>query len=251
MIHFRRFQIKTLIPLFIGVLVFGAGIFFSDELFAFSSTIASPVFGMREEVFVSGVRSSSMEKETQALKGTLSLDLQIARLKIDMLRAQNSALLDVLRRNDQDRALVIARIFSRPPATLYDVFVVDVGGREGVKSGDPVYVRGNIAVGEVLKSSWSSSQVSLFSSSGEKTDVLVGPDAVQAVLVGVGGGNFKINFPRGVPIENGSKVFLLKQPETLVGTVEYALKEKNETFQTLYVTSPVDVFSLRYLQIGV
>ena len=67
--------------------------------------------------------------------------------------------------------------------------------------GEQVFAGSSLPIGTVSDVYSNSSRVTLYSSSGQKVNVLVGKNNIKAEALGQGGGNFVIKIPRGTPIQ--------------------------------------------------
>jgi len=107
------------------------------------------------------------------------------------------------------------RVISRPPQTLYDSLLIDVGTIQEVSLGDLVVFE-NVALGRVVAVTAQSSTVQLFSSPGSSQDVLIGNPVAVSTAHGLGGGAFELSVPQSVSVEPGDVV-------RLPGTESYVL----------------------------
>jgi hypothetical protein len=111
------------------------------------------------------------------------------------LKKENLELKKILNRKESDN-LILSYILKKPPFTAYDSYIIDVGSKDGISIGDKVYASGNILIGTVAEVNRNSSKVNLYSSYGNKFDILIGNNDIEAVAVGNGGGSFTAIIPK-------------------------------------------------------
>lgn len=170
---------------------------------------------------------------------------------IESLKADNEQLKGLLGRKFDETPSVIASVISRPPQTPYDSIIVDAGINQSVRVGDVVYGGVDYAIGKVSAVYARSSLVTLFSSSGQKADVVVGTtsSSSMAVVEGRGGGNFYIKLPKNVEALVGAPILWPDSGVILLGSVEKVDSDSGGTYSYLYFKSPVNMQILRYVEI--
>jgi cell shape-determining protein MreC len=144
---------------------------------------------------------------------------------------------------------IFARVVLRPNVAVYDTFLLDVGTDMGIKKGAKVFSGETAVVGTVEEVYPHSSKARLFSTAGQVTNVLMGPDNIPLELRGMGGGAFIVDVPSGVDIQEGDTALLAEKPDSIVA---YAMvKEKTDTgsFQKFHLESVVGIFNLKYVKI--
>lgn len=164
------------------------------------------------------------------------------------LRAENDYLKSVLQRHP-DRSFILARVLASPGATPYDTLLIDIGSDAGLFSGVRVFADGDFVLGEVTQVFRQSAIVTLYSSSGNELSVQFGATATPATAYGVGGGNFRIILPKGVPVEVGDTIEIPELAPTFAGVVEAIEKPENSSLQDIFFRWPFNISSLRYVYI--
>lgn len=144
---------------------------------------------------------------------------------------------------------VTAAVLSRPPYSPYDTLVIDAGVQDGVAEGDIVTSVGGSVIGDVSNVFRDFSRVSLFSSPGTKTAVLIGGKGVQVNATGAGGGEFQILLPREVSVSAGDAVVLPGQTPQVLGVVQSVQYQETDFMQLVSFQSPVNIFELRYVTV--
>lgn len=177
--------------------------------------------------------------------------LKLASIETEVLRQENKDFRRLLNR-DTKRELIVAAILTRPNRTLYDTFIVDVGRRDGVIKGERVFGVGNVAIGSVESVYARTSLISLYSTPGRSTKVLlgsVGNELVSAKAVGRGGGDFEIRIPRGIKILKGDAIFSPELDSGIFGTIGEITALPTDSFQTILFSSPINIQSIRMVTI--
>ena len=169
-------------------------------------------------------RNSILEEELERVK---SLQLQN-----QALREENSALRE-LWGNRKFESLVLASVLRRPPTTLYDTLLVDIGGNANVKEGNRVVVNGSIIIGTVSRVDRKVALITLFSTPGVLTEVFIGTSTASVTARGEGAGNFTIEVPRELGISVGETVSLLGSTAFPFGKVEFVVSTPTHPFEII------------------
>ncbi len=191
----------------------------------------------------------SLVHENNRLKGEvreLEADLFMAGTRLADLTE-----LDALVPDAAAEDYLIGRVTARPRSLPYDVLLLSVTDDSRISVGSPVTWRGGILLGEIVQLSGHSAKVKLYSSPGVKRRVLIGDDKITGVLTGQGGGNFTVELPRGLEIPVGARVFLAAQPEWILGVVGEVERKAENPFQTIYIQTPINIYTLEWVQINV
>ncbi len=252
MMHSNQLHKKVLIPFVIFLLLVFSLFFFKKQTFSLAATIASPVWNLVNRGVIERFSQSFSSKEklvmaNQKLQNEVT-QLQVFKIDRDRLQSENTRLQNVLNRKG-NRNLILAGILSKPPLSAYDTFVVDAGTSEGVKNGAKVFMYGNIAIGQVIEVAAHKSKLRLYSSPENNIDVFLGAGQIPIKVTGMGGGNFKAEVPRGVNVPVDTKVYFPGSNNDMLGVVGHIEQKQNDTFQEIYIKSPVDIWSLQYVEI--
>ena len=132
-------------------------------------------------------------------------------------------------------------VLARPPRTPYDTLVIE--GR--VPIGAIVGMVGGPLLGTVTDAFARESKVKLFSSSGEKTEAVLERADTPVELLGLGGGNFKIEVPREIAVEIGDRVISSGRSQNLLAVVGGVEVSPTDTFKKILAKSPINIFSIR------
>lgn len=167
---------------------------------------------------------------------------------IYQLKNENIELKSILNRKISDN-IVLAYILKKPPFTAYDSYIIDIGSDEGVEKGDKVYVYGDIVVGEIDEVFENVSKVRLYSTFGEKYDVLIGKDNIQATAIGRGGGTFEIIIPRDIKVVEGDTIVIPDISSTIFGIVGDVITEPARAFSTIIFSQPINIYEQKWVQV--
>jgi cell shape-determining protein MreC len=156
---------------------------------------------------------------------------------------------EILGRKNEKTNLILTSILSKPNKSLYDTLIVDVGSKNGVSFGQRVFALGNVPIGSISEVYPNYSKVILYSSPGEKTEVVIsGRDAFMQV-VGRGGGNFEMLLPRDLILEKGAEAVLPGITPFTLGIVQAILSDPRDAFQKALLVSPVNIFELKFVEV--
>jgi len=149
---------------------------------------------------------------------------------------------------------VLASVLLRPPGTPYDTLVIDAGKKEGVKMGALVSAGGSAYIGTISEVFESTSRVLLFSSPGSTYSALAvlssqPGKSIPISLVGQGGGSMSAEVPAATPVSVGDTIIVPGVATAFAGTVTHVERSEGESFETLYAHLPVDLFSIRFVEV--
>ena len=91
----------------------------------------------------------------------------------NILLNENLKLKEILGRKTEKTNMILASILAKPNQSPYDTLIIDVGTKNGIEKGQKVFALGDIPIGRVSLVYSNSAKVILFSSSGEKTEVII------------------------------------------------------------------------------
>jgi cell shape-determining protein MreC len=189
---------------------------------------------------------NSIEIENQKLKNQLT-EVQVAIDRDKLLIQENSDLKELLGRHDKNPS-ILATVLAKPPMSLYDTVVVDVGTSDNVAVGDKVFAFGFVPIGTVSTTFPHTSTISLFSSSGQKVEVSISKN-VQTSAEAQGGGNFLIKLPKGTAVAQGDPISAPGIGTQIFGHVDNIETNENDPFIYVRFVLPVNMSELHFLQI--
>ena len=144
---------------------------------------------------------------------------------------------------------IFGAVIARPNITAYDTFLINVGENDGIKKGDKILANENMILGTVDEAYFGSSKAILFSTTGEISNALLGPDNIPIQLKGMGGGSFTAELPREMDVQEGDNAVLPGTPEYIVAQVVAKESKSADSFQTVYLRGPVNIFDAKYVQV--
>lgn len=197
-----------------------------------------------------GVLNSKQEllKENSLLKDELNQNNQELVL-YDLLKKENDDLKNILNRNKLNQKLILSTVLLKPYLSPYDTLIIDVGSEDNVKVGDKVLADGNTYIGYIKEVYDNTSKVVLYSSDGEKVNVLIGDSSIEKEAVGIGGGNFKVEVPREIGVSEGDSITIPSISTNIFGVVEKIEYKESDAFQTILFKNPVNISELKYVEI--
>ena len=143
--------------------------------------------------------------------------------------------------------MVTAAVLTHPPQTPYDSIIIDAGSNESIGLDSEVLLPDGSAFGVVSQVFAKQSRVKLYSTAGEETNAVLERGNVPVVLVGSGGGNFKIILPRDVVVMVGDRVLTPYTSARLLAVVEEIVIGSTDSFQEVLARSPANIFTLRFV----
>lgn len=228
-------------------------------LSSFFNTLASPFWKVEKaigekissRVSISRSKKSLLE-QNKLLKERLG-EYEMELLYKDILFDENKELKEILQRSEDlafpEGGFILGVILAKPNQSPYDSVVIDIGRRDGVKEGDLVFAKGDILLGQLDEISKKTSRIKLFSTPGEKLDVVISDSNIYITLYGRGGGNFEMALPRDVEITKGTEVVLPGITPYLVAIVQKINYDPRDPMQKILLTSPVNVQNLKFVEV--
>ena len=145
---------------------------------------------------------------------------------------------------------ILAAVLKKPPAAPYDLIIIDAGHDRGISTSSMVYAAGRVLIGRVVDVTGETAKVKLFSSPGEKYDVLIGASRIPAVAVGRGGGHYEAQVSRESGVKEGDYVASPGMNDGPFGTVTTIASDAAQPFQTVYFSSSVNIYELRWVVVS-
>lgn len=172
---------------------------------------------------------------------------------IKTLQAENTQLQELLGRRSSSENSILAAVIVHPPKSPYDTLIIDAGAEQGITTNMVAYGADEFVIGRVTDVQKKTSVITLFSSSNQKESVLIGTtttaSSTTAIAEGRGGGNFYIKLPRNIEVSVGDPVIWPAAHLALLGVVEKVDADMGGTYEHIYFKSPVNIQSLRYVQL--
>jgi cell shape-determining protein MreC len=147
---------------------------------------------------------------------------------------------------------ILAGVLLRPPATPYDTLVIDAGSAEGVAAGDLVSAGGMTVIGSVSEVYAHSSRALLYSAPGASYDATLRfaeGGSIPVLVEGQGGGSLEARVPAGTAVTVGDIATLPGLGGGLTAEVAALDRGESESFITVYLRVPVDLFMLHFVEV--
>lgn len=228
-------------------------------LFVFTPIVRWSFDGL-EGVFLGASRNnedtigiiSSIFKSNKQLK-----ELKDLRAENESLRAKLVILLDredveIEEKNYADlykSDSQILRVSMRPPASGFDILILEKKPETFVNIGDLVITDGNIILGKVENVFDRTVRVKLFTYIEEETLGLFIPQEIEQKLIGNGNNNFKIQIPREIEINEGDRIYYASGQDYLIGIVRKIIFDARDPYKTVLAAIPINIQHLRYVEI--
>lgn len=221
-----------------AVLVAGA-LFLRGPLSSLVWRVLAPVVAWRDTLSAGQVRT--LEAELASTTAALA--------DRNALADENAHLLAELGRSSGVRSIA-AGVLLAPPGTPYDTLVVDAGSAQGVLPGAQVRA-GALAIGTIDEVYANSSRVTLYSSPGQSySATLITKDTSLPITVeGQGAGSMQARVPAATTVAVGDRVEFPGLGGPMAGTITGIVGSDTDTFKTIYLSLPVNVYALRYVYI--
>ncbi|MFA6353751.1 MAG: rod shape-determining protein MreC [Candidatus Paceibacterota bacterium] len=169
----------------------------------------------------------------------------------DSVVAENVSLKEILNRKGEKASMILATILSKPNQSIYDTLIIDAGAQQGIKEGDIVFALGNVPIGRVSLVYDNSSKVTLFSSTGEKTQVIISSKDVFLELIGRGGGNFEMILPRDFTLQKGDQVSMSGIYPYVLAEVVTTISDLRDPVKKILLTSLVNIQGLKFVEVEI
>ncbi len=204
-----------------------------------------------QDKFVLFKSKSALEEENKSLKEKNS-ELEVNISFLSSFQKENEDLKSLFSQMPEKKKYVLASVISRPPASPYDILIVDAGSKNGVEMGMTVVFE-NAFLGYVAEVFPQTSKIKLVSFPSEEINVMIEPASggagISAVSIGQGGGNMEVKIPSSVEIHSGDKIMTPGTYPLLMGAVENVELNVSDPFQKIHFRLPVNLQELKYVMI--
>jgi cell shape-determining protein MreC len=255
----KRRQMHPLVSVLSGALLVTFSLaafhtFFPDVSQRLLRGVAAPIWeGERSVASSLAVHWKALSEKAELVTYTLALEERLREkrsieLQNRFLEAENQTLRELLNARVID-ATVLAPVLRRPPATPYDTLLVDLPEGDGVAVGNRVLADHSVVIGELAGISGRVGSVSLYSSSGRETEVLIGTSTQSVIARGLGSGNFVAEVPREFAVAEGDRITLPGLSSFAFSTVSSVLREASDAFILVQFQSPVSLRELSWVEV--
>ena len=252
---------NTPVKIIFGVLLVATLFFFRTSIFNGLSYVSGGVFrpllssgntagGKLQSIGAYFSSRNSLYNENVNLKTRLDTDVA-ERAHYDSVVRENTELKEILERKKVETPMILASILAKPNQSPYDTLLIDIGKDKGMQVGQTVFAFGSIPIGRIAEVYINTSKVILFSNSGEKTQVVISGPNIFAELVGRGGNNFEMILPRDMTLLKDDQVVLPGIDPYVVATVQTIISDQREAFQKALLASPVNIQSLKFVEVAI
>ncbi len=190
---------------------------------------------------------ANLSEENARLREDL-LQAELRAFDRDVLAIENAALKEAFGRKPEG-VFVLAKILVRPPRSLYDTLVLDIGENDGVSPGDEVYAFGSILLGRIQSVDKNSSLATLYSTAGEHFLARHATTGVDLDLVGRGGGSFEVTVARDLVLLPGDEIVSFALTPSVVATVGEVISDPRDPYQKVLLLSPANIQALSFVEI--
>ncbi|MFA6432438.1 MAG: rod shape-determining protein MreC [Candidatus Paceibacterota bacterium] len=214
------------------------------------TAVARPFWRMSFSIQSGALRSpAELLKDNEELKFQLdSLKQNIASSTIGAILVENQELKAMFYRASTT-PFKLAAVLARPPFMPYDELIIDLGADDGISTTTRVYAPGNILIGRAVEVLSQTSKIALYSSPGERYNVLIGANHVPATAVGQGGGQYRADVPHGTALLVGDAVNDPSLSNGPLGVIVSLATDPADPFDTIIFTPQVNIYSLRWVMV--
>ena len=189
---------------------------------------------------------ATLVADIQALEDTLARrEEQDARFAA--LRAENEELRELARLAEDESTGLSAPVLSSFSSSPYGTFVIGAGARHDVRENAVVLTPGGFVLGRVVAVQDRTSTVEALFAPGKETEATIGN--VPFLLQGRGGGNARAETPRDASILEGDVVHIPSFGGRPAGFVFEKESASSSAATTLYIRTPANLDTLRYVYI--
>lgn len=199
--------------------------------------------------YLSNQKKLTLENQTlRAERDSLKLKLLVSEAAV----SEYQNLRGILGLKTPSSNTTLAKVIAAPGNSLYDVLILDIS-EQNLKNSvtvNSLATIDNILLGRVVSVEKNLSKVQLFSSAQEKLVVNLGPESIPATINGAGGGNFVTSLPRTLTVAPGDVAVVPTLGSRVVAIVGAVDNNPQNPFQTVYLKSPVNVYTLNWIEIN-
>jgi len=187
-------------------------------------------------------------EENRKLRGDLAL-FSALYIEYDVLKNENEELRSLLGRREEKEDSVAASILIRPRKSPYDTLIIDVGKDNDISAGSIIVSSEKTLLGEISEVYERSSKVVLYSHPGVMTQVFIGEENIMGEAIGKGGGNYEVELPRDVPIEEGAYVRVPEKGGGILGIIEKVKSTPQDPSKKILFKAPVNIQEIQWVTV--
>lgn len=245
----RQKFLRTALLIFIFLI---ALLVFAPDLFGKNlRRVASPLWALKENILNNTSLGASFKSKSALLAQNEDLLQKLREANASLasyneLEAENQEMRKVLGALG-GRESVWAEVIVRPPLSLYDTFVVKIYS-DDVRPMQKVLAYGATLIGEVSEVDGGTALIRLYSAPGNHFEAVLEASGQQVEVAGTGSGNFVFEVPKAIVVGIDEKVFF-SGTKNVIGTVRAIEEKSSDSFKTIYLRSPINIYQLRAVQI--
>lgn len=188
---------------------------------------------------------NNLIKENNIFKTELD-SVKFLLLDRDILVKENNDLKELFSRTNTSNN-ILATVLVKPPQSSYDTVILDVGSNLDVKNGNRIFANGSIVLGEIIEVYGQASKAKLYSTAGEKIQVVNVRNNISLEIIGQGGGNFDVMVPREIDIVSGDIFVLPGLFSKILGVVFSIETNPEDSFRHVLLKSPVNISQIKLM----
>lgn len=190
---------------------------------------------------------SALIAENNSLKAQIQIDMENQYL-LQIAIGENNDLKNILNRKDYNPKEILAAVLVKPFLSPFDTLIIDIGKKDGISAGDEV-MASSTYIGFISEVYDRTSKVVLYSSDGQKFNVLVGKNSVQEQAIGLGGGDFSLQIPVGTAVNVGDPIVMPSVSLNVFSNVEKIEAKPTDSFETVLFKNPVNIEELKWVEV--
>lgn len=187
----------------------------------------------------------SLARENLALRERIASQ-EAELMSLRSIKKREEELLSMFGRSPEGQK-ILSSVLIRPPETPYDILVLDAGKREGVQAGSKVVLPEGPLLGTVVEAYERTSRVKLFTSHGEKSGAVLERTGTPVILLGQGGGNFRLTLPRELEVKEGDRILSAGSSAELIAVVSKVNMAPTDSFKEVLAQGVSNIFTIRYV----
>jgi cell shape-determining protein MreC len=245
----RQKFLRTALLLFVFLIVLSA---FAPDLISRNLRImVSPFWALKENIVNNNSLGASYKSKAALLAQNEDLleklrETNASLASYNQLEAENQEMRKALGALGGRKA-VWAEVIVRPPLSLYDTFVVKIYSND-VRPLQKVLAYGATLIGEISEVDGSTALVRLYSAPGNHFEAVLESSGQQIEVTGTGSGNFIFEVPKAIEVKMDEKVFF-NGTKNVIGSVRAIEEESSDSFKTVHLKSPINIYQLMAVQI--
>lgn len=210
--------------------------------------LGSTVLDSAQQGIAYAIPKSLLLKENASLKQSLA-EQQAEHAELMTLRADYAALQEQVHYYEPGTSFRSARVIAKPSQSLLNSMILDQGSEEGIRVGHVVVAQKNLGIGKVVQVTPHTSTVELFAGPEFNGDVNLARQSLTVPAHGKGGGNFELEIPREIEVTDGDVLTFPDRPHIVIGVIKSVQFDPRDPFQTVLARAPINVQTLRFVQV--